>query len=192
MGRRVICAFAVIMMLLLVGSTCARACAGPQYESHVTRRTPLESVPQGTIQLQVNVPLDEEVQRSKRSGRLTVSVLRTVSGDFRAPQITFDFQLHTSCEYFGPTGQGLYIVLLPYRYAEGDPVLNEDGQPDVSALLLPSEGEADFHHYTYPDFEKLPQQLSWMRRARAGKNSEGFELCSNAKDPTILFNTPIQ
>jgi hypothetical protein len=192
MIRGIICAFAGTMMLLIVGAPSASACAGPENESHVTRRTPLKLVPQGTIQLQVNVPLDEEVQRSKRSGRLTVSVLRTVSGDFSAPQITFDFQLHTSCEYFGPAGQGLYIVLLPYRYAEGDPVLNEDGQPEVSALLLPAEGEADFHHYMYPDFKKLAQQLSCMRRARARNSSEGFELCSNAKDPTTLFNTPIQ
>ena len=190
---RVTSAFAGIMMLLLLlGSARASACPGPQYESHVTRQTPLESVPQGTIQLQVDVPLDEEVQRTKRSGRLTVSVLRTVSGDFFAPQITFSFQLHTSCDYFGPTGQGLYVLLLPYRYAEGDPVLNEDGQPDVAALLLPAEGEPDFRHYTYPDFEKLPQQLSCMRRARAAKSSEGFELCWEAKEPATLFKTPTQ
>jgi len=179
---------ATIAFAAWLGIAKAEACSSPEGEFHITRTSPLRTLPQGVVQLQVNVPLDEEKMRSMRSGTITVPVVQTLSGDFNGLQVTFSFEAFTSCHYFGPTGLGLYIVVLPLRYAEGDPVLGAGGRPEISALFLPAEGEPDFSNFMYPDFAKLPNQLSCVRRAEKVAANNPAAVCSEADDPGSLFN----
>lgn len=179
---------ALLLGLLAAPSaaTNANACAGPDSEFHVTRRIPVKNIPPGTIQLQVDVPYDEEEIRSLDHGTLTLPVVKLISGSFQETSITFNFSTHTSCEYFGPTGKGLYVVLLPHRYAEGDAVLDELSRPVIDALLVPSERQPDFSYYIYPDFAALPAQMSCMRRAKSANVSD-YDACFLKADPSGLF-----
>ncbi|WP_374414670.1 hypothetical protein [Novosphingobium colocasiae] len=161
------------------------ACIGPDHESHITFLRAPEKMPLGVVVLQVDVVADEEAIRSSRQDELTFPVIAVVKGYYPDPTVTINYNLMSSCDYFGPVGRGVYLAIFPYKYLEGDYYRNENGSIHVDALLLPVIGKPNFSRPGFPDFERTPALLSCLRRGRSSHNA--LDVCLAAKDPNAVF-----
>jgi hypothetical protein len=161
------------------------------FESHVTRDRPVVTVPVGAIQLQVDVPYNEDELRSLRQGQVTLPVKSVLHGSYEDNSIDIDFLNSTSCDYFGPTGQNLYIVVSPLLYNEGDSVKNDDGKALVDVIRYNSnidplfQGKLEPFHDGPVDILKERKIFSCVRRGK--ETEEAFTKCVDAENPDNLY-----
>ncbi len=194
-------AFVKCVMLLVTGLMLphgAMACQGLQYEDHVTRIRPVSNVPFGVVQLEVDVPYDEDKLRSKKSGTVTMPVKRVLHGTFKDKMIKLEFNNMNSCEYFGPTGPNRYIVVYPVLYDEGDPVKNKDGSDFISIIRYNNSidpeytGVLDMRKAQPDDIMRERKILSCLRRGGGTHlNSATGDIskkCFKAKNPDKVFS----
>lgn len=167
------------------------ACIDGQFESHVTRSRAVVAVPAGAIQLQVDVPYDEDELRSLDQGKVTLPVKRVLHGSYEEKSIELDFRNSTSCEYFGPTGSGLYVVVNPWLYDEGDPVKDDHGKPIVNLIRYNRSVDPSYQGKLAPypdgstDIMKERKMFSCVRRGK--ETAEAIENCTDAENPDDLY-----
>lgn len=175
----------------LFSGSAAIACPNGDSEFLLTRSKSVAMVPEGAVQLLVDVPYDEEVLRSSRDGTVTLPVKKVLHGNFTEDSITFDYYNGNSCENFGPTGSDLYIVIYPLNYAEGDPVLNDKGMQEFDVIRYNWNIDPNQEGVLPPSFLdpyiNLPERYSCFRRG-AGE-ADALEVCGRADDPEKEYRT---
>jgi hypothetical protein len=177
--------------LMVSFPTSAFACTAANFESHVTRDRPVATVPAGAIQLQIDVPYNEDELRLLRRGQVTLPVKNVLHGSYEDNSIDIDFINYTSCDYFGPTGQNLYIVVYPLLYDEGDPVKNNNGKDLVDVIRYNSNIDPLFQGKLEPsrdgpvDILKERKIFSCVRRGK--ETEEAFTKCVDAENPDNLY-----
>jgi hypothetical protein len=169
----------------------ASACQGGQFENLITRDRPVKTVPEGAVQLLVDVPYNEDELRSLDQGKVTLPVKKVLHGSYAEKSVDIEFQNSTSCDYFGPTGPELYVVVSPLLYDEGDPVKDDNGKPIVEAIRCNWSIDPKFLGKLAPfpdgpaDILKERKMLSCIRRGREAE--EAIEKCFDSKDPDSLY-----
>lgn len=177
--------------LMVSFPTSAFACMAANFESHVTRDHPVATVPAGAIQLQVDVPYNEDELRSLTQGQVTLPVKSVLHGSYADNSIDIDFLNSTSCDYFGPTGQNLYIVVYPLLYDEGDSLKNNNGKALVDVIRYNSNIDPLFQGKLEPfpdgpvDILKERKIFSCMRRGK--ETEEAMAKCVDAENPDNLY-----
>ncbi len=167
------------------------ACSDGQFESHVTRSRAVATVPAGAIQLQVDVPYNEDELRSLDEGKVTLPVKRVLHGSFEQKSIELDFNNMTSCDYFGPTGKGLYVVVNPWLYDEGDPVKDVSGNPIVDVIRYNWSVDPSYQGKlaTFPDgpADVLKERKMFSCVRRGHETEQAIVKCTAAKNPDSLY-----
>ena len=174
----------------LIGASPAFACPDGQFESHVTRRQPVENIPEGAVQLQVHAPFEEDALRRLEDFEISLEIERVIDGRFDADSVDLRIKNFSSCDHFGPTGRNIYVVIFPILYSEGD--LDERGKPIFEIIRYTAASDFDysgnasmheFNEWARPN-ESAQRHSCWRR---GGHTEEAAVSCANATHPGNMY-----
>lgn len=182
---------ALFLACLAAASQQAGACSDVTSERHITRTRPVATVPEGAVQLQVDVPYDEDDLRSRNSGSVVLPVRKVTNGTYTGNSVRLSYVNRTSCEYFGPTGSNLYVVVYPLIYDEGDPVKDDAGNPIIEVIRYNYNTDPKYIGIVSPPPDG-PGDLMTERKIyscirRGGNKGETMNNCASAKNPDGLY-----
>lgn len=181
----------LFLATLAAASRPAVACSDISSEYHITRARPVASVPEGAVQLQVDVPYEEDDLRSRDSGSVVLPVRKVANGTYTGNSVRLSYINRTSCEYFGPTGSNLYVVVYPLIYDEGDPVKDDAGNPIIEVIRYNYNTDPKYIGIVSPppygpgDIMTERKVYSCVRRG--SYTDEAMDKCLAAKNPDALY-----
>jgi hypothetical protein len=185
---RLVC---VLFGLLAFFPTSASACPADIFESHITRSRPVATIPAGAIQLKVDASDDEDELRSLSEGKVSLPVKEVLQGSYKEKFIEIDFTHQTSCDYFGPTGEDVYVVVYPLLYDEGDPVKDAEGKPMMDVIRYNASIDPTYLGKLAPfpdgatDIIRERKIFSCIRRGGCG--DKATEICWDAENPDNIY-----